>query len=137
MINVLAGKKGIGKTKVLIEMANKWSQETRGNIIYIDDDNRHMYDLGASIRLINTSEFEIKNMDAFLGFVCGVIAGNYDIDRIYIDGLLKITPMEDEEMEEFFNGLEFLSKKFRVKFSISINREPEELPEFMKKYIVI
>jgi hypothetical protein len=76
-------------------------------------------------------------MDAFLGFVCGVIAGNYDIDRIYIDGLLKITPMEDEEMEEFFNGLEFLSKKFRVKFSISINREPEELPEFMKKYIVV
>jgi len=134
MINVLVGKKGTGKTKVLIEMANKWSGETKGNIIYIDDGNRHMYDLDPSIRLMNAGEFRIKRADALLGFISGVIAGDFDIEKIYIDGLLKIVPMDNDEMESFFEGLEYLAQNFKVKFTVSINKDMEEIPEYVKKY---
>lgn len=136
MINVLAGKKGTGKTKVLIEMANKWSGETKGDIIYIDDGNRHMYDLNPSIRLMNVSEFRIKRADALIGFISGVIAGNFDIEKIYIDGLLKIVPMDSDEMKGFFEGLEYLSHNFKVKFTVSINKDMEEIPQYVRKYTV-
>ena len=45
MIQIIAGEKGVGKTKRLIEMANEAGKTSNGHVVFIDDDNRHMYDL--------------------------------------------------------------------------------------------
>lgn len=57
-------------------------------MIFIDDDNRAMYDLHHDIRFINLSEFPVSSACEFIGFICGLISNNYDIEKIYIDGIL-------------------------------------------------
>ena len=37
MIQVIAGKKGSGKTKRIIDMANQASQESKHDIVFIDE----------------------------------------------------------------------------------------------------
>ena len=55
MIQVIAGKKGSGKTKRIIDMANQASQESKHDIVFIDDDNRYMFDLRHEVRFINAA----------------------------------------------------------------------------------
>ena len=47
MVQVIIGKKGSGKTKMLIEMVNKAAAETKGNVVCIEQDMilRHMFPL--------------------------------------------------------------------------------------------
>ena len=67
MIQILAGEKGQGKTKRLIAMANEASKTIDGNVVFIDDDNRHMYDLHYNIRFVKTN-FVMNDQKIFFGF---------------------------------------------------------------------
>ena len=135
MVKVIYGKKGAGKTKTLIEAANNLVSETKGDIVFIDDNNELMYDLKHDIRFINVSEFPISGHAAFLGFICGVIAEDYDIDAIFIDGLTYITKESIEFMESFFREINEISLKYNMKFYITINGDPAEMPEYLQAYI--
>ena len=53
MVQILAGGKGEGKTKKLIDMANIAMKDAKGHIVYIDDDSRHVYDLQHDIRFVD------------------------------------------------------------------------------------
>ena len=57
MIQILIGEKGEGKTKRLIDMSNEAGKLSDGHIVFIDDDNRHMYDLHYNIRFVDTTEY--------------------------------------------------------------------------------
>ena len=132
MIKLIYGKKGSGKSKQLLDMANAEALGAEGNIIYIDDNNRCMYDLKHEIRFINISEYKIKSVDNFYGFVCGLLSGDFDISSIYIDGLKKILYKEDANIELL---LENLDKALKDVSAYIIYSGSDEIPEYLKKYI--
>ncbi len=81
MVNFILGPQGSGKTKWLIQRANKDMKEGNGNIIFIDVDDNHIFSLDSSIRLINAMEFNIRNIESFYGFLCGIIGSDYDVEK--------------------------------------------------------
>ena len=87
MIKVFYGKKGMGKTKKMLEHANTLAGESNGNVVYIDDSNELLVKLSHKIRFINILDYPVSGAEAFLGFICGVASQNYDIETVFIDGL--------------------------------------------------
>lgn len=135
MVELLIGKKGTGKTKVLIENVNNAASVANGNVVFISNNTgRNMYDIKSSVRMYDTSEFEITSWDEFLGFICGIISGNYDITNIFIDGILKIVKNSMEGFEDFLKNIEELGRKFNISFNISVSIDVNEAPEYIKKY---
>jgi len=135
MIELLIGKKGTGKTKVLIENVNKAAEVASGNVVFVSNDrSRNMYDIKSDIRMAETKEFNITSWDEFLGFICGIISGNFDITNIFIDGILKIVNNSTDGFEDFLKSLENISEKFNIDFVISVSVDAETAPDYMKKY---
>ena len=64
MIQIISGVKGKGKTKFLIQKVNDAVKTATGNIVYLDKNNKHMYELSNKIRLINVKDFPIDNYDS-------------------------------------------------------------------------
>ncbi len=135
MIKVMYGKKGIGKTKLLVDSANDLSRESTGLVVFLDDSDDLIRKLHYRIRFINVAEYSISTTDAFFGFICGIVSVNYDLQSVFIDGLTYITHDQMDHMEEFFDGLEKLSDKYHIDFTISANGDETAIPEFLKKYI--
>ncbi len=135
MIKLLIGKKGTGKTKVLIENVNEAAVAAPGNVVFISNDtSRNMYDIKSEVRMADTKDFVITSWSEFLGFICGIISSNYDITNIFIDGTLKIVSDMDG-FEEFLKELEKVSEKFNIAFEISVSIAVEDAPDYIKKYI--
>lgn len=135
MIKVIPGDTGEGKTKQLIELANQTLKETKGNIVYIDGDNSHMYDLRHEIRYINISEFPIDDYHEFFGFMCGILSEDRDISEIYVDGLLKMAHLcEISNSDELIDKLKAITDKFSVRIIASINCDEASLPDFLKEF---
>ena len=136
MVKVIFGNKGMGKTKILIDTANSFASESQGDVVFIDDSNKLMYELKQNIRFINVSEFPVKNAEGFLGFICGIISEDYDIDGIFIDGLTYILKQDAQELLEFFENIKKISSKYEIKFFFSINGDTCAIPEYMKEFIM-
>lgn len=135
MIQVIVGEKGTGKTKTLIGMANNVVKDSRGEIVFITNEKRSMLELDHQVRLIKTRDFGIKGLKEFYAFLCGIIAENYDIDQIYIDGLLEILDDDLASIEAFMFNVKKLSDEYNIKFTISVCGDPESIPTFLKEYI--
>lgn len=136
MIQVIAGRKGSGKTKRIIDMANKASQDSKSDIVFIDDDNRYMFDLRHEVRFINATEYDLTNDQMFTGFLTGAVAQNFDVGLILVDAFKKLIKLDLSETEPFFKRLETISEKYSVDFVLSISEAPADLPEFIKKYVI-
>ncbi len=137
MVQILAGEKGEGKTKKLIGMANEASKTANGCIVFVDDDNSHMYDLHYSVRFVDTPKFIMECPDVFRGFLCGILSQNNDIEKLYIDGLNNIVnSVDDEEFMNFIEELEKTSEESETDFIMIISRKQELLPEGINKYLV-
>jgi hypothetical protein len=135
MIHVFCNKRGSGKTKALINLANDKILNTNGHVVYIDDDKRHLFDLHRNIRFIATNDYNLKDYNCFYGFLCGVISEDYDIDTIYIDGLFNIVHGNIKDAAHLFLDLERLSREYNVEFYINVNHEEQEIPDFIRKYV--
>ncbi len=135
MIKLIIGKKGSGKTKRIIDMVNKDAVESSGNVVFIDDDKRYMYDVKHEVRFIDASEYSIDSKERLFGFLNGILATNFDISAIYIDAFMKIVDDKPENLEEFFAQLEKMLKK-SSDASLVLNISAEVAPEFMKPYAI-
>lgn len=137
MIQILAGEKGEGKTKRLIEMANAAGKQANGHVVFIDDDTRHMYDLHYDIRFVETSNFKICDQRVFFGFICGILSQDRDIEHIFIDGLNNIIEsLPNEDLVKFIQTVEKTSGEANVDFSIIISTKAALLPDEIQKYII-
>ena len=134
MVTLIAGKKGSGKTKDIVKKANDDLLASKGNMIFIDDDNRAMYDLHHDIRFINLSEFPITNAPEFLGFICGLISNNYDIEKIFIDGIMNSVKMTEDEISNWFSKVDDLSTALNIDFVITLNHEAE-VPAALHRFL--
>ena len=135
MIHVFCSKRGSGKTKKLINLANEKTMIGRGHVVYIDDDRGPLCQLNRGVRFIATSDFNLKKLEEFYGFLCGVLSEDYDIDTIFIDGLFNIVKENLQDMAHLFYAIEKLSEEYKVNFYISVNGEKEEIPECIMKYV--
>jgi len=136
LIQVIAGKKGSGKTKRIIDMANKASQDSKHDIVFMDDDNRYMFDLRHEVRFMNATEYDLTNDQMFIGFLTGVVAQNFDVGLILIDAFKKLVRQDLAQTEPFFQRLAKISEKHNVDFVLSVSEAPDDLPEFISKYVI-
>lgn len=137
MIQIIAGEKGKGKTKVLIEKANTEVRAAKGSIVYLDKNNKHMYELSNRIRLINVRDFLIENHNEFLGFICGILSCDHDLQTIYLDSFLKVANVNDDNVKIVLDKLTKISEQFQVNFVISISLNYNQLPEEEKENVIV
>ncbi len=136
MVKFIIGVKGSGKTKRMIDMANEATKSLDGSVVYIDRDQKHIYDLDKGIRFIETGEFHMTNLKSFYGFICGVLSQNYDIQKVFIDGHKLISEAKDECMEEFIHNITRLAEKFEIECVFSCSRPKENVPSFLEPYVI-
>lgn len=137
MIQIIAGKKGKGKTKQLLNKVNTEIKSVHGNIVYLDKSSKHMYELNNRVRLIDTSEFPINNCEEFVGFLYGIISQDNDLEQMYLDSFLKISNLENADIEETLEKLEVIGNKYGVTFILSISVDEDELPECVKSKVIV
>ena len=138
MIEIIAGEKGKGKTKELLAKVNHSVATASGNIVYLDKSQKHMYELNNKVRLINVMDYPIDNCDEFLGFLCGIVSQDHDLEEMYLDSFLTIAFAEtDDEIQHAIEKLDIISEKYNVKFILSVSRDESKLPECSKAKIVI
>ena len=121
MVQIIAGNKGKGKTKYLLDMANTAVKESKGSIVYLDKSAKHMYELNNKIRLINVQEYPITSSEGFIGFLCGIICQDHDL----------------EDIEATYRTLETISEKYHITFVLSISMDADTLPEIARPNVVV
>lgn len=138
MIEIICGEKGKGKTKELLEKVNSSIKTTNGNVVYLDKSQKHMYELNNRVRLINVVDYPISNCDEFLGFICGIISQDNDLEEMYLDSFLTIASLsEDADIVKAIEKLDVISEKYKVKFILSVSKDKKDLPECAKAKVII
>ena len=128
MVNLLIGHKGSGKTKLMVDMANESLETTDGSIVFINKNHRLMYDLKYRIRVACMEEYEgITNSDEYIGFIYGIISSDHDIEKIFIDSILKHADFKLSDLPEFLERLSKISEKYGPDFYVSISADKEEM----------
>lgn len=138
MIQLIVGAKGKGKTKHLLEKVNNAVKTVDGNIVYLDKNAKHMYELKNRIRLINASEFPFTSTDEFIGFICGIVSQDHDLQEVYLDSFLDVAFVKDHaNIETVLNKLEKISDQFHVDFIVSMSVDVSELSENLKSKVIV
>lgn len=137
MVQFIVGREGKGKTKHLLDKVNAEIKDVQGNVVYLDKSTKHMFELNNKIRLIDVPEYLVTDSAEFVGFICGIISQDHDLQRMYFDSFLKIACVEADELEKVIEKIEKISEKFHVDFVISVSRDESELPESMRKNVII
>lgn len=135
MIKIICGTKGSGKTKKIIDAANGAIEKAKGHLIFITDTKRYMYDLKRDIRFIDVSDYSIAGEEALCGFIKGAIAGGYDNEYVYIDGVTRIAGKDIKDMAQLFYMLEKVATLRNLTVTLTCSCAEEELPDFVKKYL--
>ena len=137
MVQIIVGNKGKGKTKHLLEKVKLQVKETKGNIVYLDKSTKHMYELNNKVRLIDVSQYMITNHDEFVGFICGIVSQDHDLEQMFLDSFLKIACLENEDITPVIEKLEKISQNYGIDFVLSVSMDESELPEALKSKIIV
>ena len=137
MVQLIIGNKGRGKTRCLLEKVNSEVKDILGNICYLDKSAKHMFELNNRVRLINVSDFMIENTDQFIGFICGIISQDHDLEQMYFDSFLKIAHLEGKDITDTIKRIRKIGDMFNVSFIISISMDEEEVPEELRELIAV
>ena len=139
MVRLIVGKKGKGKTTEILAKANESIKKATGSIVYLDKSSKHMYDLHRNIRLIDVSRFPIANSEQFVGFVCGIISQDHDLQEMYLDGFLKCAKLGEDDIDVInatITELDAVSTAFDIDFYISASIDVESLVPALKEKVV-
>lgn len=137
MVQLIVGNKGKGKTTQLLERVNSEVKRIPGNIVYLDKNTKHMYELNNKVRLIDVSQYMLENSGEFMGFVSGILSQDHDLQQIYFDNFLKISCLEGQDITPCIEKLEKLSKKSDVEFILSVSMDLAELPDQLKDKVIV
>jgi hypothetical protein len=135
LIQLIFGEKGSGKTKKILELANRAAETAKGSIVFVDIDDDYMYDLNLSIRFINATEYALSGPKMFYGFLCGIAASDHDLEYLVIDSFMKIVRHDLDTLEDLFRQMKRFSDNHNVHLVLSLSCMPEQLPEFLKPYL--
>ena len=137
MVQLIVGNKGKGKTKFLLDKVNEEVKNVLGNVVFLDKNTSHMFELNNRVRLIVAPDYMIDSSEAFIGFVSGIISQDHDLQQIYIDSFLQVACIgEGASIENSLERLQKLSDKFNVDFVISVSMNVSDLPEIVNSMTV-
>ena len=137
MIESICGEKGKGKTKELLNKVNNSIATAAGNVVYLDKSQKHMYELNNKVRLINVIDYPVTNCDEFLGFICGIVSQDHDLEEMYLDSFLTIASIEsDADILKSIEKLDVISEKYKVRFILSVSKNKADLPECAKAKVI-
>lgn len=128
MVKLIVGKKGTGKTKKLIALANEAVEMSNGNVVVIEKGSKLTYDVTHKARLIDTEHYTISGYDAFFGFLSGLCAGNYDVTDVLVDSTFKIGGSDLEEFASFIEKINALAAKTETQFTFLVSADESDLP---------
>ncbi|MBQ8967854.1 hypothetical protein [Ruminococcus sp.] len=133
MINLIPGKKGTGKTKILVDSIVKAAENATGNVVCIERGMKLTYDIPHSVRLVDAEAYGITSFETFYGFVAGLLAGNHDIQDVFVDGILKIGGRDYAEFGSMIEKLALVAKDINIVFTVSA--DVEDLPAQVRAFI--
>ena len=136
MVKFILGEKGAGKTKWLIDNANKDMKEGNGNIAFIDVDDDHIFTLNYNVRLINAMEFNVDNIESFYGFLCGIIGMDYDLEKVYVDSIYKVIKLNIDDLKNLLDKLTLIQEKYNTEFFINVDYRLKDMPEELKAHCI-
>lgn len=134
MIKLIVGTKGSGKTKTMIDMINEATKTATGNVVVIEKSMQLTTSINHAARLVDVDEYKINNAEMLYGFVAGVLAGNYDITNLFIDGILKICGQDLEAAGRVLDALNVIAGD-SVHVVVSVSADVANMPESVKKYL--
>ncbi|MDR2087994.1 MAG: hypothetical protein LBP73_01415 [Clostridiales Family XIII bacterium] len=138
MVKLIVGPKGTGKTKRMISLANDRVEKSDGSVVFINKNQRLMYDLKYTIRVVSMEDYEeITNSDEYIGFIFGIISSNHDIEAIFIDSILKHADVSKEDIPEFLDRLAQIAEKYEIEIIVSLSAQPEELGGAIRHFTVL
>ncbi len=137
MVQLIVGEKGKGKTKHLLDKVNSAVKTASGNIVYLDKNGKHMYELKNQIRLIDSSEYPIASTDEFTGFVCGIVSQDHDLEEVYLDSFCDVAFIKDKNVKPVLDKIVKISEQFSVNFVISMSLDEKDVPEEYKSSIIV
>ena len=129
MVTLLIGKKGTGKTKKLIALANEAVAASSGNVVVIEKGAKLTYDVTHKARLIDTDQYNITGFDMLYGFISGICAGNYDVTDILVDSTFKIAPEALSGLETFTKKIQELSETTSTNIVLLISADETDVPD--------
>ncbi len=129
MVKLIVGKKGTGKTKKLISLANEAVEASNGNVVVIEKGSKLTYDVTHKARLIDAEQYAVKGYDIFFGFLSGLCAGNYDVTDVLVDSTFKIGGQNIDEFSSFIEKINTLAAKTDTQFTFLVSADESELPE--------
>lgn len=136
MIKIVYGPKGFGKTKIMLDEVNNAGANAKGNVVFITDKRFNTVNVNFNVRCVYTEDHAISGSIAFNGFINGLLAGNSDIEYVFIDGLKRIIGNEMEGGDLLFKSIESLQAEYpALKFVVSVSAAKEDLPEYVAKYV--
>lgn len=133
MVKIITGKKGTGKTKILIDMINEASKKSDGYVVCIDKSEKLRYDIPTNVRIVDTDANSIYSFEAFYGLVAGLVAGNYDIKEIFVDSILKVGGADFEALGAVLNKIDKLTGS-DVNVTFTVSAELADLPDSVSKF---
>ena len=136
MINLVLGEQGVGKTKYLVEEANKEKEKGNNNIVFVDTDDSQINTLDHKVRLINAKSYKISNIDGLLGFIGGILARDYDIGKIYLDGIYDIIDINKDNIEELSQRLKDLSEYSKSDICLGLDWTKEDVPSSLDAEVI-
>ena len=130
MVNLLTGPKGSGKTQQMIELANEKVKTSNGNVVLIKKSHRDTLSLDFDVRAICMADYrDIETLEEFIGFIYGMVAGNHDIETVFIDGVLKQANININSLPDFLDKINIISKENNIEFVLSVSVEKKELDD--------
>lgn len=136
MISLIVGKKGTGKTKALVERVNEAVETSKGNVVCVEKDRNLTFNLTHRARLVVAEEYGIEGYDEFYGFLTGLLAGNYDITHLFVDGIFKIAGRDVAAFEKMLSKLVRHLSQSEVNITFTVSCDSCELTEETLKYAV-
>ncbi|MCR5785852.1 MAG: twitching motility protein PilT [Eubacterium sp.] len=137
MVQLIVGEKGKGKTKELLSMVDETLEKVDGHIVFVDKTHKHMYSLNNSIRMIDSSEYNLLDSHEFIGFLCGILSEDSDIEFIFLDSFLNIANTDLENVTTVVLRLNDISSMFDVNFVACIEANEKDIDDEIKGYIKV
>ena len=136
MIKIVYGPKGFGKTKIMLDQVNQAGKEAKGNVVFITDKRFETVSIDFNVRCVYTEDYDVTSAQVLRGFINGLLAGNSDIEYVFIDGLKRIVGDKMNGGKKLFASLNKLQKEYKgLKFVVSVSSAYEDLPTYVKKYV--
>ena len=136
MLQIIIGEEGKGKTRLLLNMANDEIKVSGGSVLFIDQSNKHIYELSNQIRFVNVRDFDIYSTDMFIGFILGIISSDHDLEKIFLDNFKILSKSHSDKIDTILDKLQAISEKNNLDFVISLSMPANELNEKFKDNII-